>query len=478
HGFAALGEAGGVGGLPVHSGLGGGFGEPGSAEGVVLEDAVPHGAPYGAGAESVEEGFGVVVGVVVGDAVVDLVAVDVVVAPAGRRGGEGLVLVEGDGRGQELEAGGGVGGGFDAVGDGAAEHLVTAADAEYGPAVCGAVAHRSVESTLPHPLEVVHSGPGAGEDGDVGGGDDVGVGGDGDGDAGFGGERVEVGGAGDAGESDGGHAQRRTCAAAVSVPARDGECVLGVEPHVVQPGEYAQHGPAGELGERGQSGTEQSCVATELVDQERGDVGLVAGIEDADGAGECGEESSADDVADDEHGKSGVAGQTHVHVVAVAQVRLGVAGRGFADDDVEAFAQFGQCGVGGACQLATPGCPLTRVEVTPGGAAEHDVTAPVAAGFEQNRVHGGFGFDARGHGLQPLRAADLGAVGADHRVVRHVLRLERGHAYTAPGEPAAHAGSHCGLPGIRRCSCDQEATMHASTVVHPIQRPRIRAVGP
>src|SRR5690606_25833409 len=135
HGFAALGEAGGVGGLPVHSGLGGGFGEPGSAEGVVLEDAVPHGAPYGAGAESVEEGFGVVVGVVVGDAVVDLVAVDVVVAPAGRRGGEGLVLVEGDGRGQELEAGGGVGGGFDAVGDGAAEHLVTAADAEYGPAV-------------------------------------------------------------------------------------------------------------------------------------------------------------------------------------------------------------------------------------------------------------------------------------------------------------------------------------------------------
>ena len=85
------------------------------------------------------------------------------------------------------------------------------------------------------------------------------------------------------------------------------------------------------------------------------------------------------------------------------------------------------------------------------------MTAPITAGLEQNGVHGGFGLDAGSTRLQPLGTPDLGAVGADHGVVGHVLGLEGGDADAPAGEPPADPGGDEALPGIGGRAGDQQA---------------------
>jgi len=96
-------------------------------------------------------------------------------------------------------------------------------------------------------------------------------------------------------------------------------------------------------------------------------------------------------------------------------------------------------------------------------ATEHDDLAGVlAAGLEQHRVHRRLGLDASGRGLHDLRTADLGTVGADHRVVAHVLGLERGHGDAFAHEPSADAGGDHRLAGVRGGTGDQHGPTHAN----------------
>ena len=106
-------------------------------------------------------------------------------------------------------------------------------------------------------------------------------------------------------------------------------------------------------------------------------------------------------------------------------------------------------------------CRYSTASTSPSGLPEHHhLAAPVAAGLEQHRVHPRVGLDARRRGLHGLGPADLGAVGGDERVQRHVLRLERGDAHPLPraasGTGRRRARScprptSCPLPEARLC---------------------------
>jgi hypothetical protein len=92
---------------------------------------------------------------------------------------------------------------------------------------------------------------------------------------------------------------------------------------------------------------------------------------------------------------------------------------------------------------------------------EHDdLAAPVAARFEQHRVHVRDRLDARRGGLHDLRAADLGAVRGHEGVQRHVLRLEGRHLHALPGEPPAQPGDQHALARIRPGPGDQQRPFH------------------
>src|SRR5699024_5231365 len=92
----------------------------------------------------------------------------------------------------------------------------------------------------------------------------------------------------------------------------------------------------------------------------------------------------------------------------------------------------------------------------------------LAAGFEQHRVHRRLRLRTGREGLRPLRPADLdtgdlGAAGGDHRVVRHVLRLERRHRQPPPSQRPTQRGGHHGLARIGgRPRHQQSATTHSA----------------
>ena len=85
-----------------------------------------------------------------------------------------------------------------------------------------------------------------------------------------------------------------------------------------------------------EGGREQARITPELVDHPSGDERLVLGREEGQRAEHGGEHPATVDVAHHEDGKVGVAGQTHVDVVACPQIDLGRAARSLGDDDVEA----------------------------------------------------------------------------------------------------------------------------------------------
>ena len=98
-------------------------------------------------------------------------------------------------------------------------------------------------------------------------------------------------------------------------------------------------------------------------------------------------------------------------------------------------------------QRPAPRRPLPRLQLAPRLPEQHDVAAAVRAGLEQHGIHRGLGGHAAGEGLHPLGAPDLGAVGADHRVVGHVLALERRYPYPTPGHAVGLSFSVD--PGVR-----------------------------
>ncbi len=203
-------------------------------------------------------------------------------------------------------------------------------------------------------------------------------------------------------------------------------------------------------------GLQQRDVAAELVHQEAADQSLVGGVQQRDGAEHRREHSPAIDVPDHDHRRLDVLCEPHVHVVGPAQVDLRRTARALTDHHVVPGREVVVRGEGRLGQLGPLGQEPAGRQLTPGLPHQDDVTAAIAARLEQDRVHRGLRLGAGRDGLDPLRPADLGAVGTDHRVVRHVLRLVRRHPDTLPGQPPAEPGHHGRLPRVGRRTGDQQ----------------------
>ena len=308
--------------------------EEGAAEGVAFEDAVPAGAAHRAEFAAVQERRAPVDGDV---AVVDLVAVDRFAERGSLRPGEGLGSGEPDAGRQQAEPIDPAGAALDLILDAAGEHLITAADAEHGPAPRGPFLDGRSDSTRPQPGEIADRRPRARQDDQVGVFQLRRIAGDLDDDAGLGGEWVDVGDVRHPRQPDHGDPQpvradgwQRGARSRVEV-----ERVLGIQPQVTLPGQHAERGTAGHRLQRRQSGVEQPLVAAELVDDESRDEPLITGIQHRERPVQRGEQATTVDVPDDDDGQIRRAGQAQVGDVAVAQVDLGRAAGAFADHDVE-----------------------------------------------------------------------------------------------------------------------------------------------
>ena len=93
-------------------------------------------------------------------------------------------------------------------------------------------------------------------------------------------------------------------------------------------------------------------------------------------------------------------------------------------------------------------------------AANHQLRGAVAARLEQDRVEPDAGFQPARPRLHRLGSADLAAVDGDHRVVGHVLRLERRHPNSLAGQQPAQPGDDHRLAGVGSGAGDQQRAAH------------------
>ena len=163
------GEAGAGRGREVPAGQGRHLGQEGPPELVVLQRAVPAGAPDRAAAAAVEEGFGPLIGRVgdLGDAVVDLVPGHRRAQRAAPRAAEDLRRAETDAHRQQPEPVDRAEARFHRVVDPSGQHLVAAADGEHRAARPGSFGDRGGQAAVPQPGQVGDGGPGPGQDDEV-----------------------------------------------------------------------------------------------------------------------------------------------------------------------------------------------------------------------------------------------------------------------------------------------------------------------
>ncbi len=379
------------------------------------------------------------------------------------RPAERLVPREADVGGEQAQAPDGAGARLDLVGDGPREHLVPAADAQHRRAGGRGPRDGVGQAGLSQPPEVGDRGTCPRQDNEVGVGQLLGPGRVPDEHAGLGGQRVEVGEVRQAGQPR--HRDPQDVVAHRLPPGAAGrrqpERVLDVELEPAQPRQHAQRRPPGQPGELVQSGGEQADVAAELVHQEARDEPLVGRRHQRHGSVERREEAAAVDVAHDHHREVRRGGQAHVGDVVGAQVDLRRGAGPLADDHVEARPQVGQ-----ALQHLREQRRLQRAVAQRGDVGDRlpqdDHLAVVfAAGLQEDRVHRRLGGHPGGGGLHDLGAADLRPVGRDHRVVAHVLRLERRHRYPLARQPPADPGGDHRLPGVRGRAGDEQGAAHA-----------------
>ena len=221
--------------------------QPGAAERVALQAAVPHRPEHCSRPAPTRERLA---GADPHPAVVDLVARHRSAEGGPDRGAEHLVVPERGRRLQQAEAVHArpgralhpVG-----VGDLAAEHLEATADAEHHTASRGVVPHGVGQPLLAQPRQVGDRRPAAGQYDDVGCGQRPWVGHEGHLEARFEAQRVDVGEVADPWEPHHRHPQPRPGRVGRHRTVTHRERVLGVQPQVRQPRQHAEERPPGHL---------------------------------------------------------------------------------------------------------------------------------------------------------------------------------------------------------------------------------------
>ncbi len=140
-----------------------------------------------------------------------------------------------------------------------------------------------------------------------------------------------------------------------------------------------------------------------------------------------GDDAAALDVANQRHRQIGGLGKAHIGDVAGAQIDFGRAAGALNEDEIGRPGEPVEGGEHGRQQRRRERAVLTRRGRPIDAAAQHDLRRTLRLRLQQHRVHVDRRRDTAGARLQRLGPADLAAIGGDHRIVRHVLRLERPH---------------------------------------------------
>jgi hypothetical protein len=205
---------------------------------------------------------------------------------------------------------------------------------------------------------------------------------------------------------------------------------------------------AGAHADRRDAAVEQRDVAAEFVDDVADEPGPLAGREQRMRADELSDDAASLDVADQRDRHVGGLGEAHIGDVAGPQIDLGRAAGAF---DQHEIGRRGEAAEGGKHHRQQGRRQRTVVACRGGAvdpAGDNDLRHALGLRLQQDRVHIAGRGDAAGARLQGLRAADLAAIDGDRGIVRHVLRLERAHLETAPGEGAPEAGDDQRLADI------------------------------
>ena len=201
---------------------------------------------------------------------------------------------------------------------------------------------------------------------------------------------------------------------------------------------------------------EERRVAAKLVDGEAAEQRALFGGQQAGRAENRCEDAAAFDVRDEDPRRADACHQSEIHEVELAKVELADAAGAFDHHDIEAGREILVRGQDMGPQF------IDVLEVAAGGkrlpdaSVDHDLARARAVRLEQDRVHRRLGFEPARFRLHDLRAADLSALPAGVRVVRHVLSLERRDGNAVASQPGAQSRGHPALAGIRRRAPDED----------------------
>jgi len=167
-------------------------------------------------------------------------------------------------------------------------------------------------------------------------------------------------------------------------------------------------------------------------------------------------DAAAVDIPGQHDGDRGGTGEAHVGDVARAQIDLGRGAGALNDDEIHVGGERREALQHGGQQ---PVFQRRVVARTDGGQAPplHDhLGADIGLGLQEHRVHVRRRRPAGGERLQRLGPADFPAFLGDGRIVRHVLRLERGDPEAAAAGDPAEPGDKERLADVRARPLDHQ----------------------
>ncbi|MNZ50537.1 hypothetical protein D3C78_683260 [compost metagenome] len=226
------------------------------------------------------------------------------------------------------------------------------------------------------------------------------------------------------------------------------DAVFGLKVQVADIRQHTQHRLARALLQPVQAWLQQGDVATETVDDEALDPGLLGRRQQLQGTDQVGEDAAAIDVGNQNHRAVDRFGKTHVGDVTGTQVDLGRRARTF---DHHHRIRATEALMGGQHRLHGDSLVVVighRVHAGDRAAMDDDLGAGVTVGLEQHRVHVGVRRQPASLGLHRLGATDLTAIGSHRAVEGHVLRFERHHGHPLAQQPTAQGGNQRALAGV------------------------------
>ena len=178
--------------------------------------------------------------------------------------------------------------------------------------------------------------------------------------------------------------------------------------------------------------------------------------------------ASAIDIADHDDGQVRCARQAHIRQIGCAQIDLGGRPGALADHHVELGTQPGKFLGDHPGQMVAMGDVVGGTDISDRLAPHQQLGGAVTTGFEKHRVESDARRQTRGAGLHTLGPADLTAttfcIQGDHRVVTHILRLERGNPNPLARQQSAQTRNHHRLAGIGGGAGDQQCPAHHGRV--------------